>query len=120
MAARVALQILNGSPASSIEPLFLGPAAPEYDWRELRRWGINESRLPQGSVVQFRSPSLWEQYRWYIIGALAIITVQALLIVGLLLHRARQHRAEKVNYGKVRSLWNFPPAPASWAYGCAI
>ena len=95
VAARVALQILNGSPASSIEPVFLGPAAPEYDWRELRRWNINESRLPPGSVVQFRSPSLWEQYRWYIIGALAIITVQALLIVGLLLHRARRRRAEK-------------------------
>ena len=94
VAARVALQILNGSPTSSIEPVFLGPAAPAYDWRELRRWGINESRLPPGSVVQFRSPSLWEQYRWYIIGALAIITVQASLIAGLLLHRARRRRAE--------------------------
>ena len=93
--ARIALRILNGTPASSIEPVFLGPAAPEYDWRELRRWNINESRLPPGSVVRFRSPSMWEQYHWYIIGALAIIAVQTALIVGLLLHRARRRRAEK-------------------------
>ena len=72
----------------------LRPAVASVDWRELRRWGLNESRLPPGSVVRFRSPSVWEQYRWYIIGALAIIAVQAALIVGLLLHRARRRRAE--------------------------
>jgi formate hydrogenlyase transcriptional activator len=94
VAARVALQILNGSPAGSIQPVFLGPAAPEYDWRELSRWNINESRLPPGSVVRFRSPSVWEHYHWYIIGALIIIAVQAALIFGLLLQRARRRRAE--------------------------
>jgi PAS domain-containing protein len=51
--------------------------------------------LPPGSEIRFRSPSVWEQYRWYIIGAFAIITVQAVLIVGLLLHRARRRRAER-------------------------
>jgi hypothetical protein len=29
--------------------------------------GSNASRLPPGSDP-FRSPSVWEQYRWYIIG----------------------------------------------------
>jgi signal transduction histidine kinase len=92
--ARIALRILNGTPASSIQPVFLGPAAPEYDWRELRRWGINESRLPPGSLVRFRSPSVWEQYHWYIIAALAIMALQALLITDLLLERARRRRGE--------------------------
>jgi formate hydrogenlyase transcriptional activator len=55
---------------------------------------MNESRLPPGSEARFRSPSMWEQYKWYIIAALAIIAVQAVLIVGLLLHRARRRRAE--------------------------
>jgi len=50
--------------------------------------------LPLGSVVRFKPPSIWEQYRWYIIGTLAIVAIQALLIVGLLLHRARRRRAE--------------------------
>src|SRR5262249_46174689 len=92
--ARVALQILNGTPAGNVKPVFLGPAAPEYDWRELHRWGIDESRLPSGSVIQFRSPSVWEQYKWYIIAALAIIAIQTGVIGDLLLHRARRLRAE--------------------------
>ena len=69
-------------------------AMANIDWRELRRWGIDESRLPPDSVIRFRSPTMWEQFRWYIIGAFAIIAVQALLIVGLLFHRARRRRAE--------------------------
>jgi PAS domain S-box-containing protein len=92
--ARIALQILNGTPAGSIKPVFLGPAAPVYDWRELRRWGIDESRLPPGSVVRFRQPTFWERDRWYIIGAFVIILIQAAMISGLLLQRTRRRRAE--------------------------
>ena len=92
--ARIALRILNGTPANRIQPVFLGPAQPEYDWRELRRWDINESRLPPGSLLRFRSPSLWEQYRWYVIAALAIMALQAVLIADLLLERARRRRGE--------------------------
>lgn len=94
-AARVALRILRGEVPSDI-PIKIGDtSAPVYDWRELKRWGISERRLPPGSMVKFRPPSMWEQYRWTIVGALAVIAVQAGLIVGLLLHRARRYRAEK-------------------------
>ena len=44
--------------------------------------------------MQFRQPTFWDQYRWYIIAALIVIGVQAVLIFGLLLHRARRQRAE--------------------------
>ena len=93
--ARMALQILNGTAPNSIKPVFLEAAAPEYDWRELRRWGIDESRLPPNSIIRFRSPSLWEEYRWYVIAVLATIAVQTLSIIALLLHRARRRRAEE-------------------------
>jgi formate hydrogenlyase transcriptional activator len=93
-AAQLALRILDGEDASKI-PVTTGDfTRPIFDWRQLQRFGISESRLPPGSEIRFRSPSMWEQYRWYIIGALAVITVQALLIIGLLLHRARRRRAE--------------------------
>ena len=94
VAAKVALQILNGSPAGSVQPVFLGPGTA-YDWRELTRWKIRENQLPPASIVRFRQPSLWEQYGWYIIGALAIMTVQSAFIVGLVLQSARRRRAEK-------------------------
>ena len=92
-AARVALRILRGEVPSSI-PTRPFETSLVYDWRELRRWDISESRLPPGSIVQFRQPTVWDQYRWYIIAALIIIVVQAALIVDLLLHRARRRRAE--------------------------
>jgi formate hydrogenlyase transcriptional activator len=94
LAGEVALRVLAGEKPDNIA-MQTSQAVVKVDWRELRRWSINESRLPPGSVVGFRSPSMWEQYHWYIIGALAIIALQTLLIVGLLLHRARRLRAER-------------------------
>jgi len=92
--ARVAARILRGEPASSFPPLVVPMGAPTYDWRELRRWGISESRLPPGSIVLFRQPTAWELYRWHIIAAVAVIATQALLICTLLVHRRRRRLAE--------------------------
>ena len=64
------------------------------DWRHFRRWHIPESALPQGSVILYREPTLWERYRKYMIAAIAVIAAQALLIIGLLWQRARKRKAE--------------------------
>jgi len=69
--------------------------APAYDWRELERWGISESRLPPGSTVLFRPPSFWRLYRWFILGVLAIVSLQSSLITVLLVQRRRRNRAER-------------------------
>jgi signal transduction histidine kinase len=45
-------------------------------------------------VIEFRQLTVWERYRWYIIGALLIFTLQAALIGGLLLQRTRWRSAE--------------------------
>jgi len=50
-AAHLAVRILHGEPASSIPPKIIGPLPPRYDWRELRRWNIDEKRLQPGSTV---------------------------------------------------------------------
>jgi len=94
-AARVAVRILNGEPASSIPPRFLARSLPVYDWRELRRWSINESRLPPGSIVQFREPTLWQQYRWHMIAVAALCLAQSVLISKLLIQRRRRRLAER-------------------------
>jgi PAS domain S-box-containing protein len=60
----------------------------------LTRWGIDEGRLPPNSIVRFRQPSVWEQYRWYILAAVTIIFIQGAMIGDLLLERRRRHRAE--------------------------
>jgi PAS domain S-box-containing protein len=92
--ARVAARILRGEQASSFSPMFIGTRPPTYDWRELTRWRISESRLPPGSVVLFRQPTVWERFRWYVVGVVAVIATQALLIFALLFQRRRRNLAE--------------------------
>lgn len=93
--ARVAARILRGEPASRFPPLEIPPSLPTYDWRELTRWGISESRLPPGSVVMFRQPTVWDRYRWPMIGTVALIAAQAVLISALLIQRRRRNLAQQ-------------------------
>jgi PAS domain S-box-containing protein len=93
-AARIAFRILRGEPASSFPPVIMGPVGPEYDWRELQRWHINEEHLPRGSIVRFRQPSMWERYKWRIIGVGAVVLAQAGIIFILLANRIKRRRAE--------------------------
>lgn len=92
--ARLGARVLAGEPASRIPTPAPSSPPPVFDWRQLRRWGVVESRLPPESVVRFRPPTAWDQYRWYILGALAIILAQAATITGVLLQRGWCRRAE--------------------------
>jgi len=93
-AADVALRILKGETPSRINAPSVVFGAPMYDWRELRRWGITEARLSPGSVVHFREPTPWEQYRWQMTAVALVLLLQATLITGLLIERHRRLAAE--------------------------
>jgi len=93
-AAKAAVRVLRGELAGSLS-IPVVHAVPMFDWRQLQHWRVDERRLPPGSVVRFRQPSVWDRYRWWIIGALAIIVFQAATIAGLLLQRVGRHRAEQ-------------------------
>ena len=92
--ARIAIRILRGDPAASFPPMIVPAQGPRYDWRELQRWNINADRLPPGSEILFRQPTVWERYRWWMVGALVIFAAQAAMIGGVLLQRRRRRRAE--------------------------
>jgi len=94
-AARIAIRMLKGEAPSAIVPLVVKQTGPIYDWRELERWGIPESRLPPGAEVRLRPPSLWEQHKLLILAGTAIVLFQAALITALLLQRVQRRRAEK-------------------------
>ena len=94
LAGELAVRVLSGEKSESIAVRPAPQPVVNVDWRELRRWSIDAKRLPPGSIVQFRQLSFWEQYRWYIAAALAIIVVQAALITDLLLQHSRRRRSE--------------------------
>src|SRR5262245_33757990 len=93
--ARIALRIFDGEAASKI-PVVRGDfTRPVFDWQQLQRFGISESRLPPGSEIRFRPPGLWEQYHWEVMAALAVVLLQAAMITWLLLEHHRRRIVEK-------------------------
>jgi signal transduction histidine kinase len=92
--AEAAIRILKGEVPGDLKIPPLGPGPPQYDWRELQHWNIREDRLPAGSIVRFREPDVWQQYRSQIALFVGLVLVQGALISGLLIERSRRLRAE--------------------------
>lgn len=91
-------RVLSGERPESIGILPPNPARLIVDERQVKRWGIKS--LPAGTDVRFHTPTLWEEHRGLIIAAVAVIALQAALIVGLLAQRAWRRQSER----EIRSL----------------
>jgi signal transduction histidine kinase len=83
IAARDALEILAGKPPQDI-PIVHGPSFYQFDWRELRRWNLDQSKLPAGSAILFRQPTFWERNGATLFTGLLIFLSFALLAIYLL------------------------------------
>jgi len=88
IAGRDILEIMGGKSPQDI-PVVLGPSYYKFDWRTLRRWNLDESKLPAGSAILFRDPTLWEQYKLTVLTRLLFLVSLAVLIV-YLLYKQRQ------------------------------
>lgn len=93
-AAELGLRALRGQRVEPADQIDQNPNVYMFDWRQLRRWGISEDRLPRGSVVRYREPSTWDLYKWHIVGAVTLVVAQALLIAGLLVQRTKRRRLQ--------------------------
>lgn len=91
---RAAAHLLRGEKPAWAPTLVIGDPTPTYDSRELRRWGISEARLPPGSVVLFRQPTVWQRHWRWITAVVTFVLLQTGLIAVLLLNRAKRREAE--------------------------
>jgi PAS domain S-box-containing protein len=110
-AGEMALRILRGEKPSDIPMTSQGTIINLVDWRQFKRFGIREDRLPPGSIVRFKTYSFWELYRGYIVAALLLILVQSGLISFLLRQRAQRRRTE----AKYRTVADFTYDWEYWA-----
>jgi PAS domain S-box-containing protein len=94
--AEVVRRILNGEQPQNI-PIEIAPKEFMFDWRELQRWNISEKSLPKGSIVNFREFTFWQLYKWRIVGVLALLALQSLLIAFLLIERRRRRLATEAS-----------------------
>jgi signal transduction histidine kinase len=92
--AEAAVRILRGESPADLKIPPVTPGAAQYDWRELQHWNIREDRLPAGSIVRFREPKAWQQYRSQIALICAVVLLQGALIAGLMYERRRRRYAE--------------------------
>jgi len=90
---RTALKILNDEPIKNTGSL-KGDNQVMFDWRQLKRWSINEKDLPPNSVVKYKEHSIWDAHKGKIIGAISIILSQGLAVIFLLIQRKRRSHAE--------------------------
>ena len=110
----LAIRVLRGEPADSIPLIRPDLNVPQVDWRQLHRWSISEARLPPGTVVAFREPSIWDRYGVYIVGTLSLIVAETALIAALFVQRRQRHHAEaqvqtgeealRASYERIRDL----------------
>lgn len=94
LAGELVVRVLNGEDPGTIGVQPAVRSICRADWRQLRRWGIDERLLPMGCEVWFREVTTWERYRWQIVAVLAVILAQTALILVLVLQRRRLREAQ--------------------------
>ncbi len=72
------------------------PLVTMLDDRELRRFRVPASRIPEGSRVLFREPRLWDRYRPHLMAGGAVLALQSLLLVALVTQSRRRRGAERI------------------------
>jgi signal transduction histidine kinase len=94
-AGRLARRVLAGERASDIPLQVLNADHPMFDARQLQRWHVDGSLLPQGSDLRFREPGLWEMYRRTVVVVGTVLLAQSLFIWTLWHQRRRLRESER-------------------------
>lgn len=91
---QLAVRVLRAGTADGIPPVTEDLNVTQVDWRQLQRWGISESRVPPGTVIRFKEPTMWDRYAPYLVAVTVVLIAQSVLIGGLLIQRVRRRQAE--------------------------
>lgn len=102
-AADMALRVLAGTPADSIPVLMTTPTRDVFDYNVMKRFGIRMKDLPEDALILNRPFSLWDSYRWQMIGITALLVVETAMIA-LLLHISRGRRKALAALDEERAL----------------
>jgi len=87
--------LLDGAAPAALRLPEIMPNTLNVDWRQVRRWGIDESAIPGDAIVHFREETLLEAHRNEVMIAATVFLLQAGLIAGLLIEHRRRRLAEQ-------------------------
>ena len=89
---KAANQIISGTDPKSIEVNLPSFYQYIFDWQELKKWKLLDSKaIPGQSTFLNQHHSLISEYKWYILGGMAFMTFQTLVIIYLI----RAYRTQK-------------------------
>jgi diguanylate cyclase (GGDEF)-like protein/PAS domain S-box-containing protein len=66
-----------------------------FDWQQIERWRGDWHKLPPDTVYLNRTPSLWGQYKGYVISGTVAIVLLSALVVALAVQNRRRQLAEQ-------------------------
>jgi len=74
MSVDIVKRVLAGE---SIDSIKLEPPYVEYiyEWKELKKWDIDLKKLPPDSVIQNRTYTFYELFKWRIIGGIVLLVI---------------------------------------------
>ena len=94
-AGRIVDEILAGAAPSTLHLPDAPPAVLGVDWRQVRRWGIDETSIPADAVVYFKDPTIWQAHRVTVLITLSVFLIQMILITAFYFERRRRSAAER-------------------------
>ena len=89
-AAQMAIKVLQGTPITTLPPLSPSPNRAMFDARQVKRFRIDTSRLPAGSIIINQEPGFWATYRFSVLIAATIILTAGLVFIYLRLLASRR------------------------------
>jgi signal transduction histidine kinase/ABC-type uncharacterized transport system substrate-binding protein len=90
-----AKQILAGKSPEEI-PIADVNMNAAVDWRQLARWHIPVSRVPAGTDIRFREPTLWEKHKLGVVSVVTFIALETALIFWLWIEVRRKNAARRM------------------------
>ncbi|MBK5969396.1 Sensor protein FixL [Thiorhodovibrio litoralis] len=90
-AGRLVNDRLAGDAPRLPEPL---PQVVNLDWRQIQRWDIDPSAIPEDAILRFKPPTLLEEHATATVVAIVVLLLEAGLIGGLLFERRRRRQIE--------------------------
>ncbi len=93
--AEAVFTLMAAPPGTELPVLAPAPSRCLADGSRLEAHRLRSSALPPDCNVQFEPPSLWREYRWYVVAALVAVVGQSLLILALVLQRRARRHAER-------------------------
>lgn len=92
-AAAMALRILNGEAPETIPVVRDAPTRPVFNYPALRRYEIDEARLPAGSVVRERPVSFYQEHAAIVWTVGVGFVLLSSLVVALMINIMRRQQA---------------------------